>query len=111
MELPSQVIFVTPQTKKSFEDLQKGKKEEKEIHQRLEEVFAVLEKNAFAGIQIQKKVIPKIYLQQHKIHNLWKYNLPDGWRLLYSIENQEGFVVSIIIEWLSHKEYERRFGY
>jgi len=37
--------------------------------------------------------------------------LPDAWRLLYSIENQEILVVSIILEWMDHKNYERTFKY
>ena len=43
--------------------------------------------------------------------NLWKYDLPKGWRLLYSVRGNEIIVISIILEWLSHKEYERRLGY
>lgn len=30
---------------------------------------------------------------------------------MYSIANDEIVVVSIIIEWLDHKEYEKRFRY
>lgn len=106
MELPTQVIFASEKIKKQFEDIQ-----EKEFRKQLEEIFAQLKKNAFSGIQIPKKLIPKEYMQKYNIRNLWKYNLRNGWRLLYSIENQQEIVVSIIIEWLDHKEYERRLKY
>ena len=43
--------------------------------------------------------------------NLWKYDLPKGWRLIYSIVNDEIVVVSLILEWFDHKEYERKFKY
>ena len=49
--------------------------------------------------------------KNYGIKNLWKYNLPQGWRLLYSIVADENLIVSIVIEWLSHKDYERRFRY
>ncbi len=111
IELPTRVIFVTLKVKKEFEDLQQGKSEDKERYVQLQEVFTVLEKNGFSGIQIKKRLISKAYLRNSNLHNLWKYNLPNGWRLLYSIENQGDITVSIIVEWLSHKEYERRFGY
>ena len=111
MELRTKVIFITPNVKKKFEDLQQGASEDKERYIRLQEVFTALENNAFSGIQIKKRLIPKVYLKTNNIHNLWKYNLPGGWRLLYSIENQGDLIVSIIMEWLSHKEYEKRFGY
>jgi len=111
MQLTTQVIFITSTVKKEFEGLQGGKSEDRERYNQLQEVFILLEKNGFSGIQIKKRLIPKKYLSEFKIHNLWKYNLPDGWRLLYAIENQGNGVFVIIIEWLSHKDYERKFNY
>ena len=66
-----------------------------------------VEEDAFCGIQIPKRLIPKEYA----VKNLWKYDLPKGWRLLYSIVNEEIVVISIIIEWFDHKSYEKRFKY
>lgn len=71
-----------------------------------------LEKNAFCGIQIPKKLIPEEYSKKFGVKNLWKYDLPRGWRLIYSVRKEEIFIVSLIVEWFtSHKEYERRFKY
>jgi len=50
-------------------------------------------------------------LKKYNVDNLWKYDLPKGWRLLYSVRRNEIIVISIILEWLSHKEYERRLRY
>lgn len=69
-----------------------------------------LKKNAFSGLQIPKRIIPKEYLK-YGIDNLWKYNLPNAWRLLYSIGKEEVQIISIVLEWMDHKEYERRFHY
>ena len=73
--------------------------------------FEDIEYNAFCGIQIPKKLIPKEYLKKYNVKNLWKYNMPDAWRLIYSIEGKNLLVFSIILEWMDHKTYERRFGY
>lgn len=70
-----------------------------------------IEEDAFCAIQIPKKLIPKIYIDKYRIDNLWKYDLPSGWRILYSVAKGEVVVISIIIEWMAHKEYERRFKY
>lgn len=43
--------------------------------------------------------------------NLWKYDLPDAWRLIYTIKEDEIKILSIILEWFDHKEYERKFNY
>ena len=111
MELPSQVIFANEHVQQAFEELRSNKQEEQRLHHWLETAFQDLEKNAFCGIQIPKRLIPAVYLQKYSVHNLWKYNLPGAWRLLYSVENREILIVSIILEWLTHKEYERKFGY
>ena len=55
--------------------------------------------------------MPKIYIQKYGVNNIWKYNLPNAWRLIYTIAGNEVMIVSIILEWLSHKDYGRRFEY
>ena len=110
MKLPSKIKFVDERLSKSFNKL-KENKEQKILYSSLISAFNEIEKNAFIGIQIPKKLIPKDYTKKYNIHNLWKYNLPNAWRLLYSVENQEIIVVSIVLEWLPHKEYEKRFSY
>ena len=111
MKLSSNIRFKDEKIKKAFEELLKSHSDEKKIHNWLIRAFEDIEDNAFCGIQIPKRLIPKNYSQKYKINNLWKYNLPDAWRLLYSIENQEIMVVSIILEWMDHKNYERTFKY
>jgi len=64
-----------------------------------------------SGLKIPKKLWPKLYVQHYGITNLWKYDIPNGWRLIYTIETNEVKIVNIILEWPDHKNYERRFGY
>jgi hypothetical protein len=87
-----------------------GTFEEKQLNRFLSRAFLDIQKNAFCGTQLSKQLIPKEY-KKFGIDNLWKYDLPDGWRLLYSIARRELIVISIILEWFDHKNYERRFGY
>jgi Txe/YoeB family toxin of Txe-Axe toxin-antitoxin module len=108
MELPSKLRFVDEKVQKAFESL---KKEDYELYSRLVRAFEDIEKNAFCGIQIPKRLIPQEYIKKYNITNLWKYNLPDAWRLLYSVENQQLCVVSIVLAWMSHPDYERKFRY
>jgi len=111
MRLPSRVKFVDEGLKQAYYSLEKGDAAEWELFKQLTKAFSALEENAFCGIQIQKRLIPRSYLKNYRVDNLWKYNLPKGWRLLYSVRRDEIVVISIILEWLPHKEYERRFGY
>ena len=109
MRLPSKVKFADEKVKESFYKL--SEIGENKIYHWLVRAFKDLEENAFCGIQIPKRLIPKEYAQKYKVHNLWKYNLPDAWRLLYSVENQEIVVVSIVLEWMDHKTYKKKFKY
>ena len=111
MNMPSQIIFSEQKLKEAFEKLTTGSSEEKMLYEWILRAFGDLENNANCGIQLAKNLIPKIYIKTYDIENLWKYDLPKGWRLIYSVENTDITVVSIILEWFDHKNYERRFGY
>ena len=94
-----------------LEKLKDSTSDEKQLYEWLIRAFSDIEQNAFCGIQIPKKLIPKEYLQKFNVSNLWKYNLPNAWRLIYSIERDNVIVISIILEWMDHKNYERKFNY
>ena len=108
---PSEVQFVDENIKQAFEELKNGTTEEKKLHEWLMRAFKDIQQNVFCGIQIPKKLIPQEYTKKYGIENLWKYNLPTAWRLLYSVEGDEIKIISVILEWLDHKNYERRFNY
>ncbi len=107
MKQQSDIQFIDEKLKKSFENL--GKNDE--LYRWLITAFKDIRSNAFGGIQIPKRLIPKQYLKKYNINNLWKYNLPKAWRLLYSIESDGVIVISIVLEWTDHKKYERIFKY
>ncbi|MEK6896056.1 MAG: hypothetical protein AABX12_01180 [Nanoarchaeota archaeon] len=112
MEKGSVIRFADKALQDTFYNLQNGDEQEKEMFQLVNQAMDNLQKNAFCGIQIPKKQIPKLYEQQYGTTNLWKYDLPRGWRLIYTIKGENAVIVSIILEWFfSHKEYERRFNY
>jgi Txe/YoeB family toxin of Txe-Axe toxin-antitoxin module len=109
--MKSIVYFGDEKLKDAYEKLKDSKVEDKMLYKWISRAIDDLEINAFCGIQIPKRIIPKVYVEKYKIDNLWKYDLPKGWRLIYSVANGEVIIVSIIIEWMTHKEYERRFKY
>lgn len=109
--MKSKVKFVDEKVKESFEKLKESKTEDKKLYEWINRALDDLEENAFCGVQIPKRLFPKIYIWKYEIDNLWKYDLPKGWRLIYSATNNEVSVLSIILEWMDHKNYEKRFGY
>lgn len=111
MKLPSNIRFVDEELKKAFYKLENGNDAEKKLFRAINKAIDKLEQNVFCGVQIPKKLIPKEYIKRYKLKNLWKCNLIEGWRLMYSVVNDEIVVISLIVEWLAHKDYEKRFKY
>jgi Txe/YoeB family toxin of Txe-Axe toxin-antitoxin module len=111
MKLKSEIRFVEKNIKNAFYKLKSGDNSERELFKFINQSLDNIEENAFCGIQISKKLIPKEYISKYNVKNLWKYDLPKGWRLLYSVINDEIVVVSLILEWFNHKEYEKKFKY
>jgi len=110
--MKSKIVFGNERVKKSFEKLKNSKTEDKNLYKWLIRAFEDLETDPFSGTQIAKKIIPKEYEKKYgKLDNLWKYDLPNAWRLIYTIKNQEIIVLSVVLEWMDHKNYERRFNY
>ena len=108
---PIHVAFANPKLEKDFEKLKKGKFEDKQLFEFIERAISDLKKNPMCGVKIPRKLWPRGYIKTYQIKNLWKYDLPDGWRLIYSIFENELMILNLILEWFPHKEYERIFGY
>ena len=105
---PSKVIFINDKIEKEFYSLDK----EDEIKIHIINAIKDIQLNAFCGIQLPKRLFPKEYVRRYNIRNLWKYDLPDGWRIIYTITTPTKVeILSVILEWFDHKEYERRFNY
>jgi len=110
-EKVKEVTFANTGLKDSYEELQFGKFEDKELYKFLTRAKEDLLKDPLCGIRVPERLIPNEYRQKYGITALWKYDLPNAWRLLYTIIGNEVKIVSVILEWMTHKEYERRFNY
>ncbi len=82
MILPSETRFVEETIKESLDKLEKGDSSKKELFRFINQALNNIEINAFCGIQISKKQIPKEYIKRYDVTNLWKYDLPNAWRLI-----------------------------
>lgn len=107
----ARIVFADAKLKKAFDMLKAGPYEDKTLHEFLVRAFEDIKKKPACGIQIPNRLMPKEYVRKYGIDNLWKYNLPNAWRLLYSMAKDDIEIIAIVLEWLDHKSYERRFGY
>jgi Txe/YoeB family toxin of Txe-Axe toxin-antitoxin module len=104
------VAFISRRLKAEFDSLRCGRYEDKQIYSFIERAIAELKQNPTSGTKIPSALWPKQY-RKLGVTNLWKHDLPDAWRLIYTIAEDEIMIVSIILEWFDHKEYEKRFRY
>jgi len=105
---PSHIEFKDKSLQEAFSFLRTGDNSQRELYKFIEQAFTNIEENFFCGTQIPKRLIPKEYKQYP---NLWKYDLPRAWRLIYTVRGNDIEVVSLVLEWMDHTNYERRFNY
>ena len=79
------VQFADEKARDAFNKLEDSKVEDKNLHRWISNAFDDLKKNPYCGIQIQKRLIPKKYITKYHVTNLWKYDLPNAWRLIYFV--------------------------
>lgn len=106
-----QVAFADEKLKEAYFKLKEGKFEDKQMFEFINRAIDDLKKNPMSGIRVPNNLIPKDYVKKYDVNNLWKYNLPNAWRLTYTLSGDSVKIVSVILEWMTHKEYEKRFGY
>ena len=71
----------------------------------------LLKKNPFAGDQIRKRLIPRDYIIKYGVENLWRVELANRWRLIYTIKGDELEIINFVVDIYDHKKYDKTFGY
>lgn len=108
-------IQLSQEFSKEFANLQKrvekGEGEAEYLLRLIEKGIAKLVEKHQAGQKIQKKLWPKYYVQKYGINNLWRLQLDKYWRMIYTLIGEKVRIVTVILEVLDHKEYNKRFGY
>jgi len=108
---PVYVTFGEKKIEQEFELLKEGKFQDKQLYAFVERAIKDMKNNPTCGIKVPKRLWPKLYIDKFGVTNLWKYDLPNGWRLIYTIKEDEVTILNVILEWFDHRKYERRFKY
>ena len=85
--------------------------EDKKLYEFMDRAIQHLKNNPTCGTHIKKRLWPKEYKRQYGITNLWKYDLPNAWRIIYTLKSDEVMILTVILEWFDHKEYAKLFKY
>lgn len=82
-----------------------------ELRKSIEEAMDSLQADHLIGNKIEKKLWPKKYVRKYGINNLFRYRLSSGYRMIYTVLGDSTQITCVMLEVLSHKEYDKLFGY
>ncbi len=114
-------IILSEEADEVYEELNKIVGEEKRkgidssFHQTLlrsiKRVRKLLKENPFAGDQVPKRLIPKKYILKYDADNIWRIELANRWRLIYTITGNDIEIINFVIDIFNHKKYDLVFKY
>ena len=104
-------VFLKDDAKEGYLKLKKrNDKEAKSILNSIQRVRDILKDNPQYGDPIAKKLIPKS-LAKLGIKNLYRVELSNYWRMLYTLEGNRIEILLFVLKIVDHPEYNKLFGY
>ncbi len=99
------------QAKEAYLGLQKrADKEAQILFRSVNRVIELLKENPQYGDPIRKQLIPG-KLTAIGIQNLYRTELSNYWRMLYTLEGTQEEIFCFVLNIVDHKEYDKMFGY
>lgn len=108
-------IVLSPEAEEVYKYLvQESQKSkiERSILNAVEKKKELIKLNPHYGNPIAKKLIPSEYLLRY-ITNLFRVELPNFWRMLYTLTDGESEIeiIAFVLDIMDHPEYNKKFGY
>lgn len=109
------VIF-SPEAEEVYKHLNEvanNSKIERSILNAVNKKIEIMKINIHYGDPIAKNLIPNEYKTKYGIINLFRVELPNFWRMLYTLTEGESQIeiIAFILDVMNHKEYNKKFGY
>jgi hypothetical protein len=107
MKRSSKVIFIDDELEEAFYRMSDDDPIKKALIRAIENI----KEDYQSGEYIPKNKIPKAYLKKYGINNVRVYDLPSFWRLMYTITGSDEIgIISVVLDWMSHKDYDKLFN-
>ena len=104
-------ILLKGQAKDSYLELKKRTdKESQSLLNSIERIKVILKDNPQFGSPIPKKLIPNP-LMGMGIQNLYRVELSNYWRMLYTLEGSNLEIFLFVLNIVDHNDYNKLFGY
>jgi len=104
-------VFMKGQAKDSYLSLKnRTDKEAQSLFNSITRITEILKNNPQFGNPISKRLIPQSLIKEG-IQNLYRVELSNFWRMLYTIEGTKIEILVFVLNIMDHKEYNKLFGY
>jgi hypothetical protein len=108
--IPAREVVLTDDAAEALDALESSSSHDSHaIARRARALRPILLLDCLHGEVVRKHAIPRSLVAKHGLENLYGEDLPSFWRLLYSMVRREGRRVILVVEIVSHKEYDRWF--
>ena len=88
-------------------------KTERTILNAITKKIEIIKSNPHYGDPIAKSLIPGEYLDKYEITNLFRVELPNYWRMLYTLKDGDTRceIIAFVLDLVDHSFYNKKFGY
>jgi hypothetical protein len=109
-------VILSPEAKEVYGFLNEespNSKEERMILRAINQKIELIKTNPHFGNPISKKLIPKEYIEKYGARNLFRVELPNFWRMLYTLTAGETRIeiIAFVLDIIDHPTYNKKFGY
>ncbi len=109
-------VVLSKGAKEVFEYLNQeasSSKTERMILKSVRQKIDLIKINPHYGNPISKNKIPQEYKKIYETTNLFRIELPNFWRMLYTLVEGETKIeiVAFVLDIIDHKDYNKKFGY
>ena len=104
-------VLLKGQAKEGYIQLkQREDKESKSIINSIKRITDILKENPQFGDPIKKEIIPESF-KKNGIQNLYRIELSNFWRMLYTLEGTRIEIFLFVLNIVDHPAYNKIFGY
>lgn len=110
-----EVVF-SPEAEKIYNYLNEQaptSKIEKSILNAIGKKKDLIKANPHYGNPMAKNLIPQEYITKYGVTNLFRVELPNFWRMLYTLTDGESEIeiIAFVLDVLDHQDYDKKLGY
>ena len=109
-------VILSPEAEQVYKYLNAeapSSKKERSILNAINHKVDLIKMNPHYGAPISKSLIPEQYKEKYGITNLFRVELPDFWRMLYTLTDGESEIeiIAFVLDIMDHPAYDKKFGY